>query len=265
MKKAREEHPLVLGHKIRGRRKQQLIWIGMSVLLGSGFIAGLYWLVLQQDYHNLISALPPHTSLKAWWDGGMGFIRSGRWPVERHSIRDLGEPAAWTMIGATILGKAKTTRLLPLSSLVIAPVILLALLVAGAFGIAWVINFGFLAKVPDQLSWQQILLGMALGRVLHYLWNPIGATVRYHIVAHSAHGTAIPLWVRYPLMPPAWREMWAELRATARPGTTPAREESHGLRVIVPVAVFLFLLVAIVGNLAKYGVAHGTHIPVMNP
>lgn len=270
MTTATKERPLVNGHPIHLRGEQQLMWTGMSILLGAGFIAGLYWIILQQDYTHLGFAFH---GLKTWWDSGMGFIHSGNWAAYRHGIRDGGEPAAWTMIGATILGKVKTnTRLLPLGALFVAPFILLALIVAGTLGITWVTHFGPLSHVNDALSWQQILLGVILGRLLHLLWAPIGNTVRFHLIAHSAlYGTRTPLWVSLPLLPPAWREGWAELRAKRAVNQEDSEDaeyrEEHRflLRILIPLAVLVFVLVAVIGNIAKYLVAHGVHVPVMNP
>jgi hypothetical protein len=269
------KHPLVNEHPIHLRIEQQTGWLVMSILLGAGFIAGLYWLGFQQDYHYLIPALPKGTSLKAWWDGGMGFIHSGNWAIYRHGIRDNGEPAVWTMVGATLLGKAKTSsKPLPFAALFVAPFVLLAMLVAGALAISWVINFGFLSHVSDKFSWQSILLGFILGRILHIFWAPFGNTIRYHVVAASLRKGTTPLWVTLPLMPPAWREYWSEMKSEGAimtekknsgrlsSGATAAR---HPARVLVPFMVLVFVLVAIVGLLAKYGVAHGLHVPVMNP
>jgi hypothetical protein len=257
------KHPLVLGHKIHFRKTQQLIWIGLSILLGSGFIAGLYWIILQQRY----PFLPGSGSLKNWWNGGMGFIHSGNWTAYRHGIRDGGEPTAWTLIGATILGKVNMDgRLLPLKSLIIAPLILFALIIAGTVGITWITHFGPLSHVPDTGSWQQLLLGVILGRALHLLWKPIGNTVRYHIIARAV--TGVPLWARFPLLPPTWREAWAELKANPARCKVVLREHNQQhkvLRWVIPLAVLLFVFIAVVGNLAKYGVARGAHIPVMNP
>src|SRR5579871_3145647 len=224
-----------------------LIWTGLSVLLGSGFIAGLYWIFLQQRY----PFLPGSGSLKLWWDNGMGIIHSGNWDKYRHGIRDGGEPAAWTMIGATILGKVKMDgRLLPLKSLLIAPVILLALIILGTLAITWVTSFGPLSHVPDTGSWQQLVLGVVLGRMLHLLWAPIGNTVRYHIIARAV--TSTPLWARFPLLPPPWREAWAQLKADparCRVIVSENAKQHHALRWVIPLAVLLFVFVAVVGNL----------------
>lgn len=257
------KHPLVLGKPIRHRTLQQAAWTGLSILLGAGFIAGLYWIFLQQDYHHLGL---PFGSAKTWWDNGMGIIRSGRWPRYRHGVRDGGEPALWVLVGATILGKAKTenVRLMPTWSLAPAAAALIAAIVGGTLGITWLTAFGPLSRVADTLSWQQLILGIALGRVLHYAWAPFGATIRYRIVARSAFGTGVPLWVQYPLLPPAWREMWSELRAL-RPGSGTKADRDLGTRALISAMVTVFLLVAVIGDLAKFAVAHGVHIPVMFP
>lgn len=250
-------------HKIHARGVQKLIWTGLSVLLGAGFIAGLYWLAFEQS-----------PTAKTWWDSGMGFIHSPHWVYFRHGIRDDGEPAVWTMIGATILGAVKIPpkRLLPPFLLVIAPVILLSLIVAGSMGITWLIHFSpRFSTLPDTLSWKELVLGMCLGRALHFLWAPIGATIRYHVIARSAVKTAEPLWVKLPLVPPTWREAWWKLNEDRHETAAQLQEVTAGggshvlLRTMVPLAVLGFLFVAIVGLLAKYGVAHGVHIPVMNP
>lgn len=263
--------PLVSGRPVKFRRFQQLIWVGMSALLGAGFIAGLYYLGFQEDYHNLIPSLPKGTSAKTWWDSGMGFIHSAHWPDDRHALRNLGEPALWVMVGATLLGKARTHPrfLLPPWALVLAPLVLLVMLIAGAVGIAWVTVQGPLSHVSNIFSWQDLVLGGLLGQVLHRFWSPIGSTIRYLVVARAVRTGRTPLWVTLPLMPPAWREMYSELD---REDTNPPlpKEKRTGLkrlvppqRVLVPVMLLVFTVIAVVGNLAKYVIAHGGHVPGM--
>jgi hypothetical protein len=255
---------LVNGKPIRLRRTQQGIWTGLSILLGAGFVAGLYWLVLQQHY----SFMPGSGSLKLWWDNGLnGLIRSPDWPAYRHGVRDGGEPAVWAMVGAILLGKAnRNARLLPTWLLIIAPVVLLALIVAGTLGITWLTHFGPLSHVPNPLSWQQLVLGLLLGRALHFIWSPIGNTIRYRITANAAVRNEVPVWVRYPLLPPAWREQWAMLREEFRAKGLSLKEREDRYRqskVLAPLAVSAFLIIAIIGDLAKWAVAHGVQIPGM--
>ena len=100
-KKRKKVHPLLIsGKHVKFRRSQQLIWTVLAGLLGVGFIAGLYWLILQQHY----PFMPGSGSLKLFWDNGLnGLIRSPEWANYRHGIRDNGEPEFWAMIGAMLV------------------------------------------------------------------------------------------------------------------------------------------------------------------
>lgn len=272
----KKEHPLVNGHPIRFRLFQQLGWTGMSALFGVGFVAGVYWLFFQQKYGG--------ASLKNWWDGegawahsgGMGFIRSPHWADYRHAIRDNGEPAAWSMVGSIILGKAripapgKRPFQLPTWALIAMTFLMFVMIIAGATGIAWLTVLGPLSKVSDIFSWQQLLLGVVFGQLLHRLFAaPVGITIRNRIIYRSVVTGRQPLWVKGPFAPPAWREMWSELdRRDTNP--TLAKEDRRGLKrfippakVLVPAMVLVFVVVAVIGDLAKFIVAHGGHVPGM--
>jgi len=261
-KKEKKKYPLVNGSMIQFRGIQQLIWTAFSALLGAGFIAGLYWLAFEQHY----AFLPGSGSLNLWWHNGMGgLIHSPRWDDYRHAIRDNGEPALWVMVAATLLGKARGKPRVLLHSwvLAVAPLFLLALLVAGAVGIAWITVYGPLSHVSDIFSWQQLVLGAVLGRVLHFAWAPIGSTIRYRVTSAAAAKAGTPLWVTLPLLPPAWRESWAVLR-TEMTGTLKERKDKYRQsRVMVPLMVLAFLLISVIGNCAKYIIAHGGHVPGM--
>lgn len=268
----KKERPLVQGKKIRFRLLQQLIWTGMSALLGVGFVAGLYWLAFEQHYHLGGVSF----SAKDWWDGGMGFIHSPHWADYRHAIRNNGEPAAWSMIGSIILGKAKIPApgkrpfQLPAWALVVMTFLMFVIVIAGATGIAWLTILGPLSKASDIFSWQQILLGVLFGQLVHRLFAaPVGITIRNRVIYRSVLIGRTPLWVTLPLAPPAWREMWSELD---RRDTNPplAKEDRRGLKrliprakVLVPAALLVFAVVAVIGDLAKFVVAHGGHVPGM--
>lgn len=258
----KKKYPLVNGRLIRFRRFQQLIWAALSALLGAGFVAGLYWLSFEQRY----AFLPGSGSATLWWHNGMGgLIRSPRWDDYRHAIRDNGEPALWVMVAATLLGTATGRPRVLLRSwmLALAPLFLLVALIAGAVGIAWITVVGPLSHVSDTFSWQQLVLGAILGRVLHFAWAPTGSTIRYRITSGAAARTGIPLWVTLPLLPPEWRESWAELRSTMSGSLKERTDKYRQSRVVIPLMILVFLFIAIVGNLAKYVIAHGGHIPGM--
>lgn len=266
-------YPLVNGKPIRLRGFQQLIWLAVSIALGAGFFAGLYWLGLQQNWHNIFPFLPRTASAKAWWDGGMGFIRNKNWTngIYRHGVRDNAEPTLWIMVGATLLGKASRRRyVLPGWVLIIAPLLLFALIIAGSLLITWFHNFGPGKHLPDPFSLQTIILAAALGRLLHFAWAPIGNSVRYHVVTRSLRKNTTPLWVSLPLLPPTWREMWADLKAQGKVLADARAEKKQGRdfhqsRIIIPLMLFAFLVIAIVGDLAKWAFAHGVHVPFLNP
>lgn len=269
----KKERPLVNGKPIRFRAVQQLGWTGMSALFGVGFVAGIYYLVLQEHY----PFLPGSGSLKLWWDNGMnGLIRSPHWADYRHAIRDNGEPAAWSMVGSIILGKARIPALgkrpfqLPTWALIAMTFIMLVLIIAGATGIAWLTVLGPPSRWSDIFSWQEIVFGIVFGQLLHRLFAaPVGITIRNRIIYRSVLAGRQPLWVKGPFAPPAWREMWSELdRRDTNP--TLAKEDRRGLKrfippakFLVPAMVFVFVVVAVIGDLAKFVVAHGGHVPGM--
>ena len=266
-KKARPLLPS--GHPVRSRKGQQLIWQGLAALFGVGFVAGLYWLGLQQDWHNVFGFLPKGTSAKTWWDNGMGFIHSRDWSngIWRHGLRDKAEPIAWAIAGGILLGSSKSRYIIRLPLLIASFITMFALVVAAALFITWFTFFGPARHLSGQ--WQNLVgigVGLLAGQALHRLWIPVANCIRYQLISLSQHrSTAAPLWVILPIAPPGWREMWTDLK---NEGVTPAKlkaEAGHKARYIVPLLVLLFLFIAIVGDLAKYGVARGVHIPVMNP
>ncbi len=242
-----------------------LFWTGMAALLGPGFFAGLYYALFQQRWYIHIGSFS-HTFvyLKNWFDGGMGIfghVSKADYAIWRHGVRNEGEPAFWAVLGVMLLAKVKAGAK-PVSKLTLAvmPLVMLIAITGGALAITWVISFGPLHHVNDRFQWQQIILGLTLGHLLHIIWAPTGRTIRMYLVERSAGMT--PLWVILPLAPPPWREQWAELA-----GDKLARREKHPRWLIFSVfmASFLFVLIAIGGDLAKYWISRGNHVPYMNP
>ena len=265
-RRPKAERPLVNGRPIRFRRLQKLAWVGMSIALGAGVIAGLYWFGLQQDWHNIFPFLHKGTSAKTWWDNGMGgLIKSAKWPFYRHGVRDNGEPETWALIGGVLLGSATTARIIKARWLVIGGLVLLVMVIAGAVGITWFINFGPGTHLPNPVNAQNLILGMLVGRALHMIWAPLGNSVRYQLISRSVSNPGIPMWVRYPLAPPTWRETWSKLRASGEIAVRDRADRFRQSRLFIPVMVILILVIAIVGDLAKWGFAHGMHVPLLNP
>lgn len=259
------ETALIRGKPIAHRREQQAIWTGIAAVFGVGAMAGLYWWLLQQHY----PFFPGSGSLKLWWDNGMGIIHGKSWALYyRHGLRDKAEPLAWILIGGTILGKMNVKKKpLPLWLVVPGVIIMLALIVVCALGITWLVQVGPLKNYNYQ-HLTEIALGVGIGRLLHFAWAPIGGTIRYHIVARTALGDGpMPLWVRYPLMPPAWREGWAEMRAKRAEVKAEAgdhRETYVLAKILVPLAILAFLFLGVTGDIAKEAIPHGLNlIPFM--
>lgn len=270
----------VNGQPIKGRAVQQAGWSVIAAILGPCLIAGLYYVILEQRYYIHIGSFNHGASLKHWWDGGMGWIHSPSWVLYRHGVRDLLEPAAAIMGIKTLLASPKYwDKRVSGVRLVTAPVVLLALAIGMAVGGVWLLDFGlpnlwhhsfgtYTVTAPSAIansSWQILLIGFVIAQVLHRYWAPVGATLQGFWVDRAvdrAHLTyRLPLWVRYPLMPPVVRERFARLFDTSTDETT----EQHGAtsrRLIVAVSIVL-VLVTIIGGLAKFGFAHGLTVPYL--
>jgi hypothetical protein len=272
----------VNGKLIRLWWPQMIIWSAAAAFAGAALVAGIYFLVLQVDWHVHIGPVRFQIfDLKQWWDGsgawasrgGMGFVKSAAWPDYRHlAFRDLAEPAIATMAVKTLLAKSKwwNTRVASWR-LAATPLILLALTFALGLGATWILDFGLpeagrhLFHAPAA-TWEVVIAGIIIGQVLHRIWAPAGATFQGSIVdrlvarARQAGG-AIPVWVRWPLTPPVIRERfcWDMAHHAAVPVTTKAHRALT--RVIGAVAVLL----VIAGVIAHYWVGMGHSFPYLAP
>jgi hypothetical protein len=71
-------HYPVNGKRIEFRWEQMLAWSVAAGIAGACLVAGVYFLVLQVDWHVHIGAVKFQVvNLKPWWDGGMGLFHSG--------------------------------------------------------------------------------------------------------------------------------------------------------------------------------------------
>lgn len=238
--------------RIRARKYQQVQWGALSVVLGTGFVAGWYWLVLQQHY----PFMPGSGSLKLWFDNGMGFIHSGKWPEERHGIRNLGEPAAWTIFAALLLLPAKKKpNILPTWLLVLYGSLVAVVTLAATVAITYGLDHAAAIKV-DKFQWEQLAAGVALGFILKRAWEPVTGTIRYHVISKTY---GVPIWVRLPLLSPSWRQEWID----AHPNDKTDAKVNWWAVVFTTLGVLVFLFVAVVGVLAKWAIARGVHVPGM--
>jgi hypothetical protein len=269
---------LVSGRRIRLRRVQMLAWSVIAGFIGAGFVAGLYFGILEVSWHVWIG--PVHFRifyLKPWWDS---LIRSGNWPLYRHvAFRDIPEPAFAVMAVRTLLAKPKYwDKPVGTVRLITAPVILIALTFALGVAGVWLLDFGgpdawhrlfggqrvdvaFLGK----LSVGQLLLGFAIGQVLHRFWAPVGATLQgYQIqraVAAARKRGRVPLWVRLPLAPPVIRERFSKVW---RDGSRYRKVPGAHRRVLAAMSLF-FVLLTILGFIGHYWVGNGHSIPYLAP
>ena len=268
------KYPLVNGKKIHFRREQMFLWGTILGLLGAGFFAGIYWWFLQQKYGNV--------SAKLWWDNGMGIFHSRSWVFYRHGERDRLEPAGATLgILAFLFGVRQNSKAKLHSPLFLAVtgVLLLAFAAAAAAAETWLIYFEAPAVNHHHplLTWQttvlSLVLGIILGKILHYGWMPAAATIQYHLLEGPLSKGRTPIWVRYPLAPPTLRERFCDLQEKLKDPqnklTIRKMQEERGANrskwfaIALSFGILLFFFLAITGLAAKFGGPSGHLLPGM--
>jgi hypothetical protein len=246
------------GRHIRLRREQMIMWSVIAGFLGAGFIAGLYFGILEVNWHLFW--------LKPWWDG---LFKDGWWPVYRHTaFRDIPEPAFATMGVMTLLAKPKYWgKKVGTVRLVTTPMILILLTFALGIAGTWLLNYGLPHAARTDLAWHSagnLILGFAIGRVLHFLWAPVGATLQGHLLEGSADKAAakhrVPAWVRLPLAPPVIRERFAHLydRSLKTEGNVYDEDNGTAKRWLYALMVLVFVVITVIGLLGHYyaGTSH---------
>lgn len=273
--RAKHEPIAVNGHPIRHRFPQVILWGVVAAACGAAFVAGLYFNVLEVNWHVFY--------LKDWWDGtapyhgGMGnLITSPNWSLYRHGIRDLGEPALATIAVKTLLAKKSTwdKRVGPVN-LTVRLVLLLAVTIALAVGGIWVINFG-LPKIYTVPAWvvkaslEQLVLGIVIGQIVHRIWAPAGATIQGWFIDHSVERAVatghIPLWVKLPVAPVQIRERFEVVREEEAGKEESARVKSGVvMKIILPVVALVVLYLIVTGFIAHYYIGTGHSFPFLAP
>jgi hypothetical protein len=246
------------GKRIHFRGTQMLVWGAVAAVLGAGFIAGLYFGILQVNWHAFW--------LKPWWDN---LFHDSWWPVYRHTaFRDIPEPAFATMGVLTLMAKPKYwDRTIGTFRLAATPVLLVILTFALGIGGTWLLNFGLPASWRSDLAWHSagdLILGVAIGKlVLHPLWAPVGASLQGHLLDGSANRAAarrrVPVWVRLPLSPPVIRERFSRLYDTSlsTAGGLYTADNTTGKRWMMAVMVLVFIVVTAVGLMGHYWAGTG--------
>lgn len=250
---------LANGGRVHFRKSQMTLWSVVAGVLGAGFIAGLYFGVLQADWHVFW--------LKPWWDG---LFKAPWWPVYRHTaFRDIPEPAFATMGVLTLLAKEKYwDKRVSNLRLATAPFILIILTFALGIGGTWLLHYGLPASVRSALAWNaagDLILGFIIGRILHVFWAPVGATLNGRILETQADKAAtrkkVPVWVRLPLVPPVVRERFSVLYGKSRKVTGDLFRGDKWQRWIIAVIVVVSVLITILGLAGHYWAGTGHTIP----
>jgi len=275
------EHELLPnGKRIHFERTQTLAWKVIIALLAASFVAGLYFGLLQVDWHVWIGSLHFRIFyLKNWWDSLLPY---NWWVLYRHgAFRDLAEPAIAVMGVLTLLAQPKYWNA-KVSTLRLATAPLVILLLTFGLGIAgiWLLHFALPAAwaaifghhVLPYTAWLgkvsagNLIIGAGIGLVLHRYWGPVGATIQgYQLdraVDRAQARGRVPLWVRWPLSAPLIRKrfsrMWRENAVIDDVGTS---------RRLAIAGVTLFaILIVLLGLAGHYyvGVLHHT-IPYLAP
>lgn len=254
------------GRTIRCRREQMILWGVIAGFIGAAFIAGLYFGILEVNWHIFW--------LKPGWDG---LFKQGWWPTYRHTaFRDIPEPAFATLGVYTMLAKPKywSKKVATWRIAATPPAVILATLALGVLGTyllylaPWAHNHQFAAVVTFH-SFGNLLLGFAIGHLMRYLWLPVGATIQGRMMEASADkwsakpGKAVPVWVKYPLTPPVIRERFTDKLYASNAVKGNLYDHSDARRWLITAMVVVFVLVTVIGVIGHYYVGTGHVFPLL--
>lgn len=266
---------LLSGHYVHFRTEQMIGWGVVVGLLGACFFAGLYFGLWEVNWHIFY--------LKPWWDAGSFWPRwLGHWVVYRHAaFRDLAEPEGFIMFLGILLAKpshwndrCSTFRL------IVSPVILVVLAAVLNVAGVWLLNFGLPAPAVSffaSYSLGTLILGFAIGHfVLRPFWAPVGALLQGNaidqaVVFYRRWGRT-PVWEKLPVSPPVVRERFAARYRKGVSAVQVSRTASRwhklaarSMPYVLSFVTLVIVLLTVLGGMAKYGFAHGWHVPFLYP
>jgi hypothetical protein len=248
------------GH-IHARTLQMLYWSLITGAVFAAFVAGLYFGILQCNWHVF--------SLKAWWDG---LFHQAWWPTYRHTaFRDIPEPAFAIMGALTALAKPKQwAKRVSTLKLVTAPLVMAVATFALGIAGTWLLNYAFGHPILASDAAGNLSLGFIIGRILHVYWGPVGATFQGQLLDGPAERAArrrrLPKWVRRPYAPPQLRERMAVMYLNElSPDVTTPGAPSRLRRWLLVIGVIMFILIAALGIIGHYWVGTNHTIPYIQP
>ena len=264
----------VNGAPVRARKLQVIAGAVVLGALGAALIAGGYFNLLQVNWHLF--------DLKHWWDHLFPYAS---WALYRHGERNLGEPAAAVMVILSITAPPKTWRYrLSGWQVALRAVVLVVLAVGLIAGAIWLIDFGLPAgwhhlKLPDwsghfawagKASLEVLVAGFLIGRVLHVVWGPAGATVQGHLARRAAarierRGGRAPLWLRYPLVPVQVRERVSVALLSSEKPAQRGRVSRWAVTAAITLAAVLAAYLIVTGFIAHYWIGAGHSFPFLAP
>jgi hypothetical protein len=248
------------GRHIHFRLPQTIVWSVLAGLAGAGFIAGLYFGILEVNWHIFW--------LKPDWDG---LFHQAWWATYRHTaFRDIPEPAFATLGVYTLLAKPKYwDKKVANWRLAVTPFAVIILTLAlGVLG-TWLLYFAPWAHGHDfskVILWHSLgnlVLGFIIGHFMRYLWQPVGATFQGRILERGADRSAAinraPMWVQLPLAPPVIRERFTRLFDASKGVQGDLYEHSRTRAWFIFFAVLVFAVVTVIGLYGHYWVGAGHH------
>jgi hypothetical protein len=240
---------------IHASKIQMTIWSILAGLAGAGFVAGLYFGILQVNWHIFW--------LKPGWDG---LFKNAWWPIYRHTaFRDIAEPAFATLGVYTLLAKDKYKRVKTWRIVVTPLAVIVGTLALGVLG-TYLLNWGLPHAVRTDLAWHSagnLILGFIIGHTMRYLWAPVGATLQGNILEGAADKAAarkrVPVWVYLPLSPPVIRTRFMKLYDASKDVTGNLYDSSPARAWLIGFMVLVFVVVTAVGIIGHYwiGTGHG--------
>jgi hypothetical protein len=272
----------VNGRPVRLRWLQQIIWLFLAANIGALIMSALYYLFVQLRWHA-----GGYTILYLRTDWNNLFSFHG-WPADRHDVRDVYEAVLATLFVRSLLANwRKHDRRAPSWYVLLSPI----LIVVAAFPVVvagiWLINYGLpdlwhalighhvlhnpvhLPNKADWLGtylsgypWQQAVIGILAGLVVHRVYAPAGNTVQVYFVGRSVDRTrdAIAAGEQNPYRhlprwpwPPVIRERAAWLMQSGEPVPNRTRDIKLAVRIVMVILTGL----AIYGGYVRYVVAKG--------